>query len=100
MATKTDDFSPWGQFCAAMGLPEDFDLPGLPIQTRYRVVGNGVPVPVARMIAEAIRDHLYPADLVAVCICGCARRVRPGATMATAACRQRMKRRRDAQRAA
>jgi DNA (cytosine-5)-methyltransferase 1 len=85
----------WQDFCALMGLPPDFDLPGLSVAARYRAVGNGVPVPVARFIARAIRDHQHPADLVRLCVCGCGRRVFGRQRAALPACRKRMERRRN-----
>jgi DNA (cytosine-5)-methyltransferase 1 len=85
----------WQDFCAAQGLPADFALPALTLSARYRAVGNGVPVPMARSIADAIRDHLYPADMVRVCACGCGRRVSGAQQCARDACRKRLQRRRQ-----
>lgn len=85
----------WADFVELQGLPRDFDLPGLPIRTKYSLVGNGVPVPMARAVAVAVklRNVTGPVQL---CICDCGRRVRPGQTMAAASCRKRMQRRREA----
>jgi len=64
---------------------------------QYSLVGNGVPVPMARMIARAIRcRHAANLRHVAVCVCGCGRPVVGRQTMATPACRKRMQRARDA----
>lgn len=86
----------WADFCELQGLPRDFDLPGMTLAARYRAVGNGVPVPMARQLAAAIRDAraLYPGERV--CACGCARLVTGRRVLATAACRKRAQRRRDA----
>ena len=91
----------WPDFCELQGLPRDFDLPGWPVAFKYRAVGNGVPVPVARMIARAIaqqRDltRLLHAGGVTprVCACGCARPVFGQQKAALAACRKRLERRR------
>ena len=85
----------WVEFCAAMGLPSGFELPAFTLSARYAAVGNGVPIPMARFVARAIRDHQYPADLVRLCICGCGRRVSGKQRAATPACRKREQRKRD-----
>ncbi len=86
----------WAEFCQLQGLPPDFDLPGMTKEAKYRAVGNGVPIPMGRVIAQAIRAWtVTPANaLLRVCVCDCGREVRPGQTMATAACRKRMERKR------
>lgn len=86
----------WAEFCESQGLPADFDLPSFTLAAKYRAVGNGVPVPMARFVARAIRDARYPADLITLCCCGCGRSVSGQRTHALAACRKRMQRRRDA----
>ena len=45
------------RFCELMGLPADF-MDGLPFtnEWRYRVVGNGVPLPMGRAIAKAVKE--------------------------------------------
>lgn len=87
----------WSDFCQLQGLPADFALPGMTLAARYRAVGNGVPLPMARAIATAIeRQPVTPGEMVRVCVCGCAREVKSGVTLATVTCRKRMQRRRDA----
>lgn len=85
----------WPDFCRLQGLPEDFDLPSFTLSARYRAVGNGVPVPMARAIASAILAAGPPVG-VAACVCGCGRPVQGKAASALPACRKRMQRRRDA----
>jgi len=78
--------------CELQGLPRDFDLPGLCPSAKKRAVGNGVPVPMARAVAEAIRDR-RPVTL-RLCSCGCGR-VLDGPKRqrsATVACRKRLER--------
>jgi len=78
--------------CELQGLPRCFTIPGLSREALKRAVGNGVPVPVARAIAEAIRARrLTEARL---CECGCGRRLTGAARQksATAACRKRLER--------
>lgn len=45
--------------CVHQGLPADF-LAGSPFtkEGKYRVVGNGVPLPMGRAIARAVREAL------------------------------------------
>jgi len=37
------------------GLPEEFDLPGFTVSWKIRALGNGVPLPMGRAIAKAVR---------------------------------------------
>lgn len=85
----------WEDFCALQGLETPLELPGLSVEASYRAVGNGVPVFMARVIARAVRLRNV-IKTPRLCVCGCARTVRDGQTMATPACRKRMQRRRDA----
>jgi len=76
--------------CELQGLPRKFNLPGLSRTAKYRAVGNGVPVPMARAVAEAIRDR--GVTEARLCLCDCGRPVTGKQVMATAACRKRMQR--------
>lgn len=96
---KRRDF---GDFCELQGLPRNFDLPFLTTANKYKAIGNGVAVPMARMIALAIRDALEifqraPGHFLTVklCACFCGRRVTGKQKAATAACRKRLERRRN-----
>jgi DNA (cytosine-5)-methyltransferase 1 len=82
----------FADLCQLQGLPRWFDLPGLSRSAKYRAVGNGVPVPMARGVAEAIRDRCV-TDL-RLCVCGCGRPLTGPARQqsATAACRKRIER--------
>jgi DNA (cytosine-5)-methyltransferase 1 len=83
----------WSEFCVLQGLPPDFDLPGMSRSAKYRAVGNGVPLPMGRVIAHAVRTRFFRGALP-VCICDCGRPVAGNGLHATAACRKRMERRR------
>ena len=83
----------WADFCELQGLPRTFALPGLSLAARYRLVGNGVPVPLARVVAAAVKSR--SVTLKRLCVCECGRQVPAGRTLATAACRKRMQRERD-----
>jgi DNA (cytosine-5)-methyltransferase 1 len=93
----------FADFCELQGLPRDFELPGWPIAFKYRAVGNGVPVPMARVIARAIVTFSVtctPAESpgrsqIRLCACDCGRVVGDRRTTAKAACRKRMQRKRD-----
>jgi len=88
----------FADFCELQGLPRSFDLPGLSLASKYRAVGNGVPVYMARVIARAVKERV-PAS-VTLCLCGCGRAVTGRQIMATPGCRKRMERaRRDGARA-
>jgi DNA (cytosine-5)-methyltransferase 1 len=85
----------WAEFCALMGLDEPIDLPGLSKEARYRAVGNGVPLPMGKLLAGAIRSWCdSPGDVVRLCVCGCGRPVTGRLLAYGPACRKRMERRR------
>jgi len=82
----------FADLCELQGLPRTFTLYGFSRSAKIRAVANGVPVPMARAIAEAIRDRRVTT--ARLCICGCGR-VLDGPTRqksATAACRKRIER--------
>lgn len=85
----------WEDFCELQGLPRGFELPGLSRALKYRLVGNGVTVEMARVVAIAIKRRPV-TGIVRLCVCECGREVPAGRTLATAGCRKRMQRRRDA----
>ncbi|OQS44388.1 hypothetical protein B0T49_21725 [Chromobacterium violaceum] len=85
----------WLRFCQLQGLHDGIELPSFTLSARYRAVGNGVPVDMARMLARGVLSLRSPED-VRVCECGCGREVEGRARLATMACRQRVSRRRRA----
>lgn len=87
----------WEEFCRLQGLPADFQLAEgnkdpFTLAGKYRLVGNGVPVPMAHALAVAIK-YAPEIGAVSVCECTCGR---PTATarFASASCRKRAQRRR------
>lgn len=74
------------QGCAALRLS------AFTAAARSRLIGNGVPIPMAIVLAEAVasRGPVTASD----CICLCGRPVSGQARQATPACRKRMERRR------
>lgn len=88
----------FADFCELQGLPRDFDLPGWSTAFKYAAVGNGVPIPVARVIARAIvtaRSKGSPARSQRLCACDCGCVVRGRQVSATSACRKRLQRKRE-----
>ena len=43
------------EMCELQGLPEDFNLPGFLMRGKFEAVGNGVPLPMGRVVAKAIK---------------------------------------------
>lgn len=85
----------YADFCQLMGLPGPLELPALTLKMRYRVVGNGVAIPVGIAVAEAV--VAAPSNRGRrICGCGCGREINSRQTFAGASCRKRMQRRRDA----
>jgi DNA (cytosine-5)-methyltransferase 1 len=81
----------FGAFCRLQGLPADFDLPAFTLSAKYRAVGNGVHLEVARFIAGAVLSPVR-ADSIRLCACGCARPVSGKAKSAGPSCRKRLER--------
>jgi DNA (cytosine-5)-methyltransferase 1 len=92
---RKGDRRSWPDFCELQGLPRDFSLPGMSIAARYAAVGNGVPVPVARVLARAVKAARVLGVGERLCVCGCGRVVEGKKLAALPACRKRMQRKRD-----
>jgi DNA (cytosine-5)-methyltransferase 1 len=84
----------WSEFCELQGLSKDYDLPGFSRSAKYKAVGNGVNLLVAKTLARAIREAYKRHDPIKVCGCNCGRIITGKQEYATAACRKRMERRR------
>lgn len=90
----------FSDLCELQGLPRRFTIFGLSRSQQIRAVANGVPVPMAQAIAEAIRDRCDTAHWLAVCglrvcACGCGRVCDPqlwGQRAGGVACRKRIER--------
>lgn len=78
--------------CRRQGFDRPVKLPGWSQRARMRAVGNGVPLPMGRLVAKAVLGAGPVTEFDCVCLCG--RQVTPPARHATAACRKRMERRR------
>lgn len=84
----------WEDFCKLQGLAHGLELPGLTREARYRAVGNGVPLPMGRLLARSILEWLEGGQLGRACLCGCGRPVTGRRTLAGPACRKRAERQR------
>jgi DNA (cytosine-5)-methyltransferase 1 len=87
----------FGSFCELQGLPRSFSLPDFTKLGKFRAVGNGVHVAVARTLAVAVRNALDQFFASALCSCGCGRLLQGKEKCATAACRKRLQRQREDQ---
>ncbi len=45
----------FAELCRKQGLPEGFDLPGFTVKEKCYAIGNGVPLPMGRAVAKAVR---------------------------------------------
>ncbi|MBE2197276.1 MAG: DNA cytosine methyltransferase [Anaerolinea sp.] len=92
----SDTTTPWDKFCSLQGLPGNFDIPAFTVGAKREAVGNGVPLPMGRALAQAVRAQL-PASSVNLCACSCGRPVVGNQIYAGGACRMRALRRRQSE---
>jgi DNA (cytosine-5)-methyltransferase 1 len=95
----TSDKRDFAEMCRLQGLPEGFDLPGWPLTFKKRAVSNGVPIPMGRVLALAVKRWIKYGWAEAflqgtLCECGCSRTVSGKQRLATGACRMEMLKRR------
>jgi DNA (cytosine-5)-methyltransferase 1 len=93
-ALANDDRS-FEELCRIQCLPQGFDLPGMTVKGKKRAVGNGVPLPMGRVLAEAV-THRSQKDAHRRCACGCGRIVTGRRKYCDCAGRKRAQRKRDA----
>lgn len=105
-AALASDSRPFRELCRLQGLPDDFDLPPFLMAEKKRAVGNGVPLPMGRALAQAVIDAysnpvVLQRDLAGGvtpagrCACGCGREVSGKALYYDFSCRKRAQRKRD-----
>ncbi len=112
-ALASDDRS-FAQLKAIQGLPSSFDLESFTVEGKKRAVGNGVPLPLGRVLAQMIDRDFYNvtdqeeksvtnrySDSVTVpgrnnvtCSCGCGGKLIGRADYSSPACRKRASRKR------
>lgn len=87
----------FADLCERMGLPRRFTLLGLSRRAQFRVVGQGVPVVMARAVAIAICDRQVTVTAASqrLCPCDCGRPLTGKQKAANAACRKRLQRKRQ-----
>lgn len=54
--------SAFAEVCRKQGLPDDFDLPSFTVAAKCKAVGNGVPLPMGRAIARAVKEATEPGE--------------------------------------
>jgi len=106
-ALATDNRS-FAELKALQGLPHDFDLDSFTVAGKKKAVGNGVPLPMGRILAELINRDIYKVTdrqsknvtdqetNNVTCSCGCGRFVYGRAKYAGPACRKRVSRKQKA----
>jgi DNA (cytosine-5)-methyltransferase 1 len=82
-----NDNRPIEELSVLQGLPADFDIPAFTRSGLSRAIGNGVPYPIARVLAESVKCR---RDWGRLCACECGRRVTGRQLTATGACRKRI----------
>jgi len=105
-ALASDDRS-FRELCYLQGLESDFDLPDFNVAGKKRAVGNGVPLAIGRVLADAVLKVTDPGAFCVTdrytksvtelrCICGCKRVLTGRKKYYDASCRKRGQRRREA----
>ncbi|MGE4419735.1 MAG: DNA cytosine methyltransferase [Sulfurimonas sp.] len=61
-ALASDDRS-FKELCSIQGLEPDFDLPDFNVKGKKKVVGNGVPLSIGRVLAKAVLDVTVPGQI-------------------------------------
>lgn len=82
-----NDNRPIEELVTLQGLPVGFDIPAFTRSGLARAIGNGVPYPIARALAESVKIR---CDWGRLCACECGRRVTGRQLTATGACRKRI----------
>lgn len=105
------DSRPFSDLVRLQGLPDNFNLPSFTLEGKKRAVGNGVPLPIGRALANAVCEAFLGSSMalpgpaqdknVRRCACGCGRPVYGRAKYAkdgngkTDKCRKRAQRQRE-----
>lgn len=112
-AALANDSRSFAELKHLQGLPASYDLKSFNVDGKKRAVGNGVPLPLGRVLSQLIDYHVYgvtdqadksvtersdnsvtdQANKSVTCACGCGRVVVGRAKYASAACRKRVSRR-------
>ncbi len=65
-----NDKRPVTELATLQGLPVGFDIPAFTRNELVRAIGNGVPYPISRALAEAVKIR---QDWGRLCACSCGR---------------------------
>lgn len=85
-AAMASDDRPVSELARLQGLPDGFDIPAFTRHELRKAIGNGVAYPVAKALAEAVKNRITGVRL---CACGCGRPVTGKKIYALPACRKR-----------
>lgn len=88
VTTKTDRWTDFPDLCRRQGLDEPIQLDGWYRTAKFKAVGNGVPLRMGKILAEAVACRAQ-RDPAADCQCDCGRTVSARALTATPSCRKR-----------
>lgn len=91
-AALASDRRSFRELARIQGVP-DIDLPAFTVEAKKRAIGNGVPMAMGRVLAQAVLDSV--TTLRRICRCGCGRTVTGRQRYESAACRKRVQRKRD-----
>lgn len=81
--------------CRLQGLANPIELPGMTRTLKFRLIGNGVPLPIGRAVCDGIKS-LSSRECETDCVCGCGRIVSGGSHVhGSATCRKRMQKNRE-----
>jgi DNA (cytosine-5)-methyltransferase 1 len=105
-AALANDHRSFEEVKRLQGLPDDFDLLPFKAAEKVKAVGNGVPLNMGRILAQAVlevysRPVIVQCDLAGrvtptrVCACGCGRPVTGKQQYSDYSCRKRAQRKRD-----
>lgn len=88
VTTKTDRWTDYPDICRRQGLESPIELPGWCRTAKFKAVGNGVPLRMGKILANAVLCRA-PRNPEFDCQCDCGRSVSARAFTATASCRKR-----------
>jgi DNA (cytosine-5)-methyltransferase 1 len=105
-AALANDHRSFDEVKRLQGLPPDFNLPPFKAAEKVKAIGNGVPLNMGRVLAQAVlevysRPVILQCDLAGrvtptqTCACGCGRQVTGKQQYYDYSCRKRAQRKRD-----
>jgi DNA (cytosine-5)-methyltransferase 1 len=52
------NYMTWQEKARLQGLPDDFDIPPFKVEAKHAAIGNGVPLPMGRAVARAVKQAI------------------------------------------